>query len=126
MTLYNPEWTKQGNTYTLLSTDKVGVVQSQVTRDFKYSVNSIQNGELSISGVSPELYKAKYLVEKEMGYEFFIEMEYEMEKRCRCGSCTEPTGKWLLYNKDDTINLKFDSESEAIEWVMIKHSEEEK
>lgn len=125
MTLYNPEWTKQGNTYTLLSTDKVGVIQSQITRDYKYSVNSIQNGELSISGVSPDLYKAQYLVEKEMGYEFFVELEYVMEKGCRCGSCQESTGKWLVFNKDDTVNLKFDSESEAIQWIMDKHAKGE-
>ena len=130
MTLYNPEWTKQGNTYSLLSTDKVGVVQMREMRYntcwYTYSVNSIQNGESYISGVSPGLYTAEYLVEKEMGYEFFVEMEYVMEKGCKCGSCTEPTGKWLVYNKDDTVNLLFDSEGEAIAWIIEQYGEKKK
>jgi hypothetical protein len=123
MTLYNPDWTKQGNTYTLLSSDKVGIIQKIDAQYFKYSVNFIQNGDLCIDDLASTLNAAKYFVEKEMGYEFFVELEYVMEKGCRCGSCMESTGKWLVFNKDDTIDLKFDSENEAIQWINIQKAE---
>mgnify|MGYP003346658289 CR=1 FL=1 len=121
--LYNPDWKKQGHTWSLTNTQLLGIVQSQVTRDYKWEVYSIEGGPLLHSGVSPDLPHAMFQVEKLLDYLYFIEMEYQMEKGCRCGSCTELTGKWLLYTRDDSVNITFDSEGEAIAWIMEKHGE---
>jgi hypothetical protein len=121
--LYNPDWKKQGNTWSLTNTQLLGIIQSQVTRDYKWEVYGIEGGPVLHSGISPDLVAAFNQVEKLLGYFYFIEMEYEMEKGCRCGSCTEATGKWVVYNRDDTVNEKFDSESEAIVWIMEKYGE---
>jgi len=121
--LYNPDWKKQGNTWTLTNGILLGIVQSQVTRDYKWEVYAIEGGPVLHSGISSDRIAAMNQVEKLLGYFYFVEMEYEMEKGCRCGSCTEPAGKWLVYNREDTINEKFSSESEAINWILEKHGE---
>ena len=123
MILYNPDWRKQGQTWSLTNGEKLGIVDYEDTGDYKWQVYAIEGGPVLESGVSPDLIRARLAVEKILGYEFFIEMEYQMEKGCRCGSCTEPTGKWQVYNRDDTVNLLFDSEGEAIAWIMEQHGE---
>jgi len=51
-----------------------------------------------------------------MRYE--VEPELEIAKGCRCLSCWEQTGKWLVVDKQsDAEDLVFDSEEEAEEWV---------
>lgn len=45
---------------------------------------------------------------------FEVEPEYELEKRCRCLSCYERTGNWLVKDtKDEHLDEVFDSEEEA-------------
>ena len=47
-----------------------------------------------------------------------IEPHYEIEKGCRCLSCWEPTGKWVVTHDDDMkFEMLFDTEEEAKEWV---------
>jgi len=47
-----------------------------------------------------------------------IEPHYELEKSCRCLSCWEPTGKWVVTHDDDIkFEMLFDTEEEAKEWV---------
>jgi|DEB19_MinimDraft_3_1074340.scaffolds.fasta_scaffold485998_1 hypothetical protein len=51
-----------------------------------------------------------------MRYE--VEPELQIAKGCRCLSCWEQTGKWLVVDKQsDAEDLVFDSEEEAEEWV---------
>ena len=51
-----------------------------------------------------------------MRYE--VEPEVQIAKGCRCLSCWEQTGKWLVVDKQsDAEDLVFDSEEEAEEWV---------
>lgn len=123
MILYNPDWRKQGQTWSLTNGEKLGIVDYEDTGDYKWQVYAIQGGPVLESGVAPDLIRARLAVEKILGYHFFVEMEYQMEKGCKCGSCTEPTGKWQVYNRDDTVNLLFDSEGEAIAWIMEQHGE---
>ena len=52
-----------------------------------------------------------------LNYNFLIDQEMIPSEGCRCGSCSDPTGKWIVSNKEDSIELKFDSEEEAIKWV---------
>lgn len=123
MILYNPDWRKQGKTWSLTNGQKLGIVESQVTRDYKWEVFAIEGGPVLENSIAPDLPAAQTAVEKLLGYHFFVEMEYQMEKGCKCGSCTEPTGKWLVSNRDDTVDLLFDSEGEAIAWIMEQHGE---
>lgn len=123
MILYNPDWRKQGKTWSLTNGEKLGIVEPQITRDYKWEVFAIEGGPVLECGVSPDRIAAFATVENLLGYQYFIEPEYAMEKGCRCGSCSEPTGKWLVSNRDFTINLLFDSEGEAIVWIMEKHGE---
>lgn len=45
---------------------------------------------------------------------FEVEPEYELEKGCRCLSCYERTGKWLVKDINDEFpDESFDSEEEA-------------
>lgn len=47
-----------------------------------------------------------------------IEPEYQIEKGCRCCSCWENTGRWLVVDKySDAEDLLFETEIEAKEWV---------
>jgi hypothetical protein len=47
-----------------------------------------------------------------------IEPHYEIEKGCRCLSCWEPTGKWVVTHDDDMkFEMLFDTEEQAKEWV---------
>ena len=47
-----------------------------------------------------------------------VEPEAEIAKGCRCCSCWEPTGKWLVVDKQsDAEDLVFETEQEAEEWV---------
>ena len=47
-----------------------------------------------------------------------IESEIEIEKGCRCCSCWEKTGRWIVSDvKDEMEDLVFDSEEQAEEWV---------
>jgi len=56
-----------------------------------------------------------------MRYE--VEPELQIAKGCRCLSCWEQTGKWLVVDKQsDAEDLVFDSEEEAEEWVKQNES----
>lgn len=47
-----------------------------------------------------------------------IEPHYEIEKGCRCLSCWEPTGKWVVtHDIDIDFEMLFDTEEAAKEWV---------
>ena len=49
---------------------------------------------------------------------FEVEPEYQLEKGCKCCSCWEYTGKWLVCDKKDEMeDLVFDTEEQAKEWV---------
>ena len=49
---------------------------------------------------------------------FEVEPEYQLEKGCKCCSCWEYTGKWLVCDKKDEMeDLVFDTEQQAKEWV---------
>ena len=52
-----------------------------------------------------------------------VEPELEIAKGCRCCSCWEYTGKWLVTDiKDEQEDLVFDTEQEANTWV-AEHEE---
>ena len=47
-----------------------------------------------------------------------VEEEIRIEKGCRCGSCWERTGRWLVVdNESDAEDLVFNSEEEAEAFV---------
>ena len=49
---------------------------------------------------------------------FEIEPEYILADDCRCLSCFEHTGKWLVRDMEDKIeDAKFDTENAARSWV---------
>ena len=53
-----------------------------------------------------------------MSDRYETEPEYQIAKGCKCCSCWEYTGKWLVRDmKDEMEDLVFDSEEEAKEWV---------
>lgn len=113
MIKYNPEWRKQGNVFTLHDGDVIGIVRLP---DNSYEIVSVE-GQIILSGIADEIVKAKTIVENRMGYHFFLEEDCEMDVGCKCGSCTHYTGKWQVYNRQDTIDMLFDSEAAAIEWI---------
>ena len=52
------------------------------------------------------------------GMRFEIEPEYILEEGCRCLSCFEHTGKWLVRDMEDKIqDVKFNTEDAARAWV---------
>lgn len=49
---------------------------------------------------------------------YAIDPHYELEPHCRCLSCWEATGKWIVTSDEDvTFEIIFDTEEEAKEWV---------
>lgn len=51
-----------------------------------------------------------------MNDRYEVEPEYQIEPSCRCCSCWERTGKWLVCDKQDEIeDLVFDTEEQAKE-----------
>jgi hypothetical protein len=51
-------------------------------------------------------------------YRFYLEAEYELEPKCRCCSCWEPTGKWLVCDKEDQFDdIVFQSKEEALNYI---------
>jgi hypothetical protein len=47
-----------------------------------------------------------------------IELHYELDEGCRCLSCWEPTGRWVVTHDDDIkFEMLFDTEEQAKEWV---------
>lgn len=126
MTLYNPEWflDKKIKKWTLLNSQMIGLVFPQVTRDYKWQVYTLIGSQLVGEGVSPDRVYASAAVEKLMGFHFWIQPQYELVGDCRCGCCDQPTGKWRVWNREDTVDLVFDTEGEAIAWVVNKHAED--
>jgi len=121
--LYNPDWIKTPDgAWNLSGSDYFGVVRPQITRDYSWKVFPATGGAEISAGVSVDRIAAFTAVEKILGYDFFIEPEYVASKGCRCGSCEDPTGKWRLWNREDTINLLFDTEGDAIAWVLDSHA----
>jgi hypothetical protein len=124
--LYNPDWHKRNDSkeWRLVNPGLTGVVYPQVTRDYKWEIYYTSgSGAPYKSGSSPDCIQAFSAVEKEMGYKFFLEKDYVASKGCRCGSCVDETGKWMVYTRDDTVNMLFNSESEAINWILTQHAE---
>lgn len=117
--LYNPWWNKKDKIYFLLSETMKGIIEKDKNQKFTWKIVNLNDNSLVLSSKepNPSLWHSKYEVEKNMGYKFTIEEDYEMEKGCKCGSCTEKTGKWNLSDKEDIINLQFNSEEEAIKWI---------
>lgn len=121
--LYNPDWQKKQDRWVLASGEKFAVVRPQITRDYSWQIFEAAGGTLISSGSSPDRIAAFNAVESTLGYRFFVEPEYVMEKGCRCGSCTEPSGRWMVFTRDDSVEEFFASESEAILWVLQHHTE---
>lgn len=56
-----------------------------------------------------------------MNDRYEVEPEYRIEPGCRCCSCWEYTGKWLVCDKQDEMeDLVFDTEEQARAWVREK------
>lgn len=124
MVLYNPKWylDKTLKKWVLGNGELTGFVFPQDTMDYKWEVYyKTATIELVAQGTAHDRTAASAAVEKQLGYNFFIEPEYAMSKGCKCGCCEDPTGKWLVWNRSDTANLKFDNENEAIAWVESQH-----
>lgn len=119
--LYNADWRKQGDVWSLTNGVRLGTVRAQVTRDYYWEVFNIEGGPALASGNAPDRIAAQAAVEELLDYHFTVEMEYVASPGCRCGSCVDPTGKWLVYNRADTVNLRFDSEAEAVAWILEQH-----
>lgn len=118
--LYNPNWNKKNSQWVLENDVQIGTISELLLNDNEYvwkivdkETNKIFKSDFSVNS----LYEAKLIVQKLMNYNFFVEPEYSMSIGCKCGSCSDPTGKWLVSNSEDSINLLFDSEEEAIKWV---------
>ena len=120
--LYNADWRKQGNSWTLTDGVRLGTVRNASISNYTWEVLPIEGGRVIASGDAPDRIAAQTAVEELLGYYFTVEPEYEMSAGCRCGSCVDPTGKWLVSNRRDTVNEKFDSEGEAIAWIMNQHA----
>ena len=124
MTIFiNPHWRRQEKKWILNSPNLIGFVYPQDTMDYKWEVRKIDSSQIIEEGSSPDRIIASSQVEKRLNYLYFVEPEYEMNKGCRCGCCEDPTGKWKVWNRDDTINELFDSEEAAIRWLENKHGE---
>jgi hypothetical protein len=120
--LYNPEWIKKGEEWVLLSAQHIGRVRPQVTRDYSWSVHDIVTGQQIAGGSAPDRIAAYARAEKVMGYRYLLEKEYAAEPGCRCGSCSEPTGRWIVSNRQDTVEEYFSSEGEAVAWILEQHA----
>ena len=81
---------------------------NKITMDYKWEVRKIDSSQIVEEGSSPDRIIASSQVEKRLIYLYFVEPEYEMSKGCRCGCCEDPTGKWKVWNRDDTINRSTD------------------
>jgi hypothetical protein len=56
---------------------------------------------------------------------FSVEPDYEIAQGCRCCSCWEPTGKWLVCDIEDKIeDLVFETKEEAISWIKNNSNQE--
>jgi hypothetical protein len=118
MILYNPDWKKRDDGWHLSNGVCRGVVSPQITRNYHWEVHFLTGSGLWDSGTAPDHISAMNEVEKRLHYKFTVEPEYQLEKGCRCLSCEEPTGKWLVTNREDTISKVFDTEEAAIAWGM--------
>lgn len=125
--LYNPEWNldKTIKKWVLVNQGMVGYVYPQVTKDYKWEVFHSTDSQPFVEGIAKDRGAALYAVEKVLGYKYFVEPEYDMVTGCRCGSCQEQTGKWRVWDRADTDDLLFDSESEAIAWVIAQQKDKE-
>jgi hypothetical protein len=55
---------------------------------------------------------------RDMSVRFQIQAEYELEKGCRCGSCYDLTGRWIVSDMEDKLaDVFFDTEKDARNWV---------
>lgn len=120
--LYNPDWRKKDGTWSLTDGVRLGTVRSLSISVYEWQVVPVEGGAAIASGNAPDRIAAQTAVEELLGYLFTVEPEYEMSTGCRCGSCVDPTGKWLVSNRRDTVNETFDSEGEAIAWIMNQHA----
>ena len=120
--LYNPDWIKKTGEWTLVTSERMASVRPQITRDYSWTVYDVVTGSVLESGSAPDRVAAFAAAESVLGYKWFIEKEYAMEKGCRCGSCTEPTGRWMVYDRADTVQEFFSTEGEAIAWCLDKHA----
>lgn len=60
----------------------------------------------------------KWEEKNQMTDRYKIEPEYEIAEGCKCFSCWEYTGKWLVRDMEDEMeDLVFDSQEEAEDWV---------
>lgn len=52
---------------------------------------------------------------------YLVEPQYELEDYCLCGSCYEPTGKWLVCDiNDEQDDVVFETKEEAEEWLKFQ------
>jgi len=121
--LYNADWRKQGNLWSLTNGVRLGSVRAQGTRNYSWEVFNLEGGPVLASGSATYRIDAQAAVEELLDYRFTVEMEYVAIPGCLCGSCVDPTGKWLVSNRADTVNLRFDSEADAVAWIMEQQSE---
>jgi hypothetical protein len=121
--LYNADWRKQGNLWSLTNGVRLGSVRAQGTRNYSWEVFNLEGGPVLASGSATYRIDAQAAVEELLDYRFTVEMEYVAIPGCLCGSCVDPTGKWLVSNRADTVNLRFDSEADAVAWLMEQQSE---
>jgi len=121
--LYNADWRKQGDLWSLTNGVRIGSVRAQGTRNYSWEVFNIEGGPVLASGSANDRIYAQAAVEELLDYRFTVEMEYVASPGCLCGSCVDPTGKWLVSNRTDTVNLRFDSEADAVAWIMEQQSE---
>lgn len=121
--LYNADWRKQGDLWSLTNGVRLGSVRAQGTRNYSWEVFNIEGGPVLASGSATNRIYAQAAVEELLDYRFTVEMEYVASSGCLCGSCVDPTGKWLVSNRTDTVNLRFDSEADAVAWIMEQQSE---
>lgn len=119
--LYNPEWEKRGGEWVLASAQYIGKVAAQITRDYSWAVFGIADGRQVAGGTTPDRIAAYAAAEAVMGYAYLLDPEYEIDAGCRCGSCTSPTGRWIVSNRADTVEEHFNSEGEAIAWILEQH-----
>jgi hypothetical protein len=123
--LYNPEWIldKTIKKWVLVNEGMVGYVYPQITRDYKWEVFRSTDSVPFVEGIGRDRIAAFAAVEKVIGYKYFVEPEYTMSAGCRCGSCEDPTGKWRVWDRYDTVELLFDCESEAVAWVVAQEKD---
>ncbi len=120
-TLFNPEWAKRNGEWVLASAQHIGKVAVQIARDYSWAVFGIADGGQVAGGTVSDYIEAFAAAEAVMGYKYLLDPEYEMDAGCRCGSCTSPTGRWIVSNRADTVEEYFNSEGEAVAWILEQH-----